>query len=358
MQFNYARILAMGLVTMGGLLAADSASADPPTRETLNALSAEEKTSLFQKKVRFDALPPAEQARLRELSTAIANSQHSDQLRTTLDRYHEWLKTLTTKQRADLLELSADERIERIKQLMQEQERARLRELGGQKLPEADIDAIFNWLDTFIQEHEHQFLKRLPEDYRRKLQEQEEVSRRRSLMRGLLRFPRNDAPLPTSEYLDELRSKLTPATRSALESAKTPEEKQQLARQWMFAAMYSKVFPPASAEDLRKIYDELSPDQRERLDRKSPEDMKRELTWRYHSKQWPGREGGWRGPGGPGFGPGFGSGGFRPGGPGNGSGQGLGGPDRKGPDRRTSEREDPEPRNPSAPRPPAPRQPE
>jgi hypothetical protein len=312
------------------LLAATSVFADPPTRESLDALSAEEKKALLEKKVRFDALPADEQKRLRELNTSITSSANSQQLHSTLDRYHEWLKSLTTKQRADLLELPAEKRIERIKELMQEQERSRLRDLGGKQLPELDIDAIFNWLDEFMKQHEEKYLERLPQEYRNKLLDQEEVSRRRSLMRGIImRGPRNDFPMPMREDFDRLLPTLSAATRAALESAKTPEEKQQLARQWIFSAMISKVLPAASEEDLRKVFNELPPDQRERLERKSPEEVKRELTWRFHWKQWPSREGGregWRGPG-SGFGPGF-----RPSGPGGGgppgSGPVPGGPSR------------------------------
>lgn len=333
---QFAPLLVALLVSFSSSLVARSLWADPPTRETLSALSPDEKTALFQKKVRFDALPPAEQERLRELNTAITNSDKSEQLHATLDRYHEWLKTLTTKQRADLLELPADKRVERIKELMQEQERARLRELGGQKLPEADIDAIFKWLDAFLQEHEDEYMQRFSDAHRDRLKDLDAATRRRDIMKSIVfRGPRNEGPMPTGEYLDKLKSQLTPATRAALDSARTPEEKLQLSRQWAFAAMYSKAFAKASEEDLRKIYDELPEDHRERLDRKSPEDMKRELTWRYHMKQWPGREG-WRGPG-------FGfPGGFRPGsgGPGSdGPGRGQGGPGGKGPERRGPEGE-------------------
>lgn len=333
MPSNHARFLIpVTLVVLNGWFTAAIAVADPPTRETLEALSPDEKTALFQKKVRFDALPPAEQTRLRELNTAITKSAHSEQLHTTLDRYHEWLKTLTTKQRADLLELPADKRIERIKEIMQEQERARLRELGGQKLPEADIEAIFNWIDAFVQEHEEEYLQRFSESHRERVKDLDAAARRRDIMRSIVfsRGPRSDWPLPTGDYLDQMKPKLSPATRAALDSAKTPEEKLQLARRWAFDAMWSRAFTKASEEDLRKIYDELPAEHRERLDRKSPEDMKRELTWHYRMKQWPGREG-WRGPG---FGypggfrpPGPGPGGPGPGVPGSGPGKGL---DRRG----------------------------
>lgn len=345
MQSKFPRLTAM--ILSGCCLAvalAPAAQADPPTRESLESLSAEAKKALLEKKERFDELKPPEQQRLRDLNAAIVSTGHGAQLHTTLDRYHEWLKTLTTKQRADLLELPAEKRIDRIRELMEEQERDRLRALGGKQLPEKDIDAIFNWLDMFMSEHEDQYLERLPEDYRKRLLGQEEVSRRRSLMRGIImRGPRNDYPMPMREDFDRLLPTLTEATRAALESAKTPEEKQQVARQWIFTAMISKVLPPASEEDLKKVFNELSPEHRERLERKSPEEIKRELTSRFHWKQWPGREGGWRGPG-SGFGPGFrpkGEGGPGPSGPRPGD-PGLGGPgpgpgNEKGPGNRSGQ---------------------
>lgn len=322
-------LIAMLMVAsnFGGL----PATADPPTRASIESKSPEEKAALLQKKERFEALPPEEQDRLRALNTAISSSEQGPALLSTLDRYHEWLKTLTAKQRADLLELPADKRIDRIKELMQAQERARLRDLGGKQLPEEDVDAIFSWLEEFMKTHEDQYLQRLKEDDRKKLKELDEVSRRRSLMRGIImRGPQNYSPMPMKEDFVRLLPKLSVATRAALESAKTPEEQQQVARQWIFNAMISKVLPPASEEDLQKIFKEdLSSEQRERLERKSPEEIKRELTWRYHWKQWPGRES-WRGPGGPGFGPGRPGGGPGSGGPGPG---GQGGPGSGGPGR-------------------------
>lgn len=320
----------LGCFLIGG---ARLAAAEPPTRESVANMSAEEKAAILQKKERFDLLSEEKQNHLRELNKAITASPQGPALLVTLDRYEEWLKTLTAKQRSDLLELKPAERIDRIKVLMQEQERSRLRELGGKQLPVEDLDAIFNWLEEYMKKHEDKYLEGVREEYRKKLLEQDEVSRRRSLMRGIImRGPKSDSPMPMKEDFVRLLPKLTPATRAALESAKTPEEQQQVARQWIFSAMITKVLPPPSEEDLQKIFKELRTEDRERLERKSPEDIKRELTWRYH---WKGREA-WRGPSGPGFGPGFGPG--RPGGassgertgPGGQNGPGIGGPGRSG----------------------------
>jgi hypothetical protein len=339
MQFKLSRLFLSALLIGGGSFGADFAAADPPTREDIANLPPEAKATLLKNKEKFEALSAEEQKRLRELNMAITSSPQGPALLTTLDRYEVWLTSLTSKQRSDLLELPPEKRIDRIKELMQEQERSRLRELGGKQLPLEDVDAIFNWLEEYMKTHEDKYLERVPgEDYRKKLREMDEVSRRRSLMRGIImRGPRSDSPMPMKEDFVRLLPTLTPATRAALESAKTPEEQQQVARQWIFSAMISKVLPPPSEEDLQKIFKDLKADERERLERKSPEDIKRELTWRYH---WKGREG-WRGPGGPGFGPG------RPGGsgsvgagPGGQGGPGGGGPGRGG-DRPPFKRPDP-----------------
>jgi hypothetical protein len=302
---------------------------DPPTRETIANLSPEEKNAILKKKDRFDALPPAEQERLRALSNEIAASPHSDQLHATLDRYHEWLKTLTTKQRTDLLGLPTEERVERIKTLMQEQEKARLREWSEKQLPEADLDAIFTFLEEFMKQHEEEFLKRVRKDYADRLREQDGVARRRSIMRSIvMRGPGGDFPMPAREDVERLLARLSPATLKVFESFKTPEEKQQLARRWIFSAMVSRVFPAPSEEDLQKVFDSLSDGERVKLERKSPEEVKRELTQHYHWRNSPGRGG----PGGS-AGP-FGS---RQGGLGNGPGSGgpgqgpPGGGERRGP---------------------------
>jgi hypothetical protein len=317
-------------------------AADPPTRESIAKLSPEEKNALLKKKERFDALPPAEQDRLRTISAAISSASNSDQLHATLDRYHEWLKTLSSKQLAQLLDLPMEERIKQIKELMEQQEKDRLRALARNELPEPDIEAIFTWLEEFMKEHEEDYLKRVHKDYADKLRQQDEVSRRRSLMRSILsRGPRNDYPLPMNEDLDRLLRKLSQPTRDAVQSFKTPEEKQELARRWIFQAMVSKVLPPASEEDLQKILESMSESDRAKLEAKTSEEMKRELTQRFHWQNWPGREG-YRGGGGPGFsgGPfGFRPGGSPPGSPGtsqngpgpgpNGSGRGPGAPPPK-----------------------------
>ncbi|WP_425613839.1 hypothetical protein NA78x_003683 [Anatilimnocola sp. NA78] len=331
-------VLGCLLVASCATLGSNPAQAEPRTRDDLLNLSPEEKNSLLQKKERFEAMSAEEQERLRKLNAEIVTANNSQQLLTTLDRYHEWLKTLTTKQRADLLELSGDEQIERIKELKRQQEHSRLRDLGGRQLPEGDIDAIFTWLEEFMKQHEDQYLEKLPKEFADRLRSQDEAARRRSLMRGIImRGPRSDFPMPIREDLERLLPALSKVTRDSFESFKTPEEKQQLARQWIFNAMASKVLPQVSDDDLRKIFKELPPDQQERLERKTPEEMKRELTWRFHWQQWPGREG-WRGGPGGGFRPGGGPGG--PGGPGSGGpggpgsvGSGGPGSDKGGPER-------------------------
>lgn len=303
--------------------------AEPVTRATIDALSPEEKAALQQRKNRFESLPDAEQERLRGLNAAITSAPNGDQLLATLDRYHEWLKTLSTKQRTDLLELPTDERIKRIKEIIKDQDRDRLRKMAEKPLPEADIDAIFSWLDEFMKRNEEDYLKKTHKDYAEKLRKMDEVSRRQSLMRSIImRGPRNDYPLPMRDDFERLVPTLSQPTRAALESAKTAEEKQQVARQWIFHAMVSRVLPQVSDEDLHKILTSMPREQRERLERKTPEEVKRELTWMHHWQNWPGREG-YRG--GPGF---FGGPGFRP-------GSGPGGPGSSGPDRGGTERRGP-----------------
>lgn len=313
-------------------------------RDRIAQMSPEEKEALRAKFETFTRLEPAEQQRLRQVHAAIASDPAAARLQGVLDRYHEWQKTITSAQRAELLQMPAEERIQRIGELLQEQAKQRVRELAGRPLPEQDLEAIYHWLGRFLKRFESEIKERMPPEVRERLEQTaDETAWRQQILRILVfrgggrgEFP---FPRPTQEEFQEILAKLSPESRQVLESAKTPEDRETIARQWVFMTMRTKAFPAVPEEELRKLYQELPSSERERLEGLDPAELKRQLTMRYYYRGFA------RGPGGPGFGPGgpfFGP--FREGGrgpgpgapPGNGPGDPPGdGPPRDGPfDRR------------------------
>ena len=81
-------------------------------------MTAAEKNQLQIKRERFLSLAPEiEQAKIRELHQQIQSHPESEKLLATMNRYNEWLMTLTVYQRAELLKLPKKERIAHIKSL-------------------------------------------------------------------------------------------------------------------------------------------------------------------------------------------------------------------------------------------------
>ena len=146
------------LVASAPAVAAEESEAS--RRERLEKMSAEEKEMLAEKKERFDSLPKDEQQHLRDLHQSVAASSEVDDLTGVMTRYHAWLKNLPAEVRRDVLALPADKRVEKIKSVLREQESQRFRQLAGQ-LPQADIDAIFAWLESFIELNQERLLERV-----------------------------------------------------------------------------------------------------------------------------------------------------------------------------------------------------
>lgn len=296
--WRFAVVLATVTLLAGPARAADSYAEQ---RARLEAMSAEEKEQLQRKKERFEALSESEQMRLRELHASVASDPDSDELLAVMSSYHAWLKTLSSAVRAELLSLPPEKRIERIKELKQEQERQRFREFAN-NLPERDMNVVYSWIEEFIGRHEAEFLERTPSEFRHRLEQQSESDRRKSLVAGLIwRRWDDDSPKPSEKDVSELLPRLSEETRKEVARAATKEEKLLVVRALVRAAVLSKVFPPISDEQRQQVFAKLSSVERERLEQMAPEMMRRELTRRYHAEQFRERDG-WRGWGPPGSG--------------------------------------------------------
>ena len=89
-----------GRLTAGPHAAAESAGT--AHAQKLEQMSDAEKTALLQKKRRFDELSSAEQTRLRQIHDELAQDPHQTELQRVLERYHDWLRTLTPPERAEV----------------------------------------------------------------------------------------------------------------------------------------------------------------------------------------------------------------------------------------------------------------
>ena len=257
------------------------------TQVRLESLSPEQREELLRKKERFDALKDEEKERLRKLHQDITSAPDADRLQRVMSRYTQWLSSLTSAQRSELLTLPANKRIGKIKELLKQQENQRFQLYVG-NLPTEDRDAIYEWLEAFIKRHESVIIDRLPPDVSARLRDApDDEARRRMLVGGLRwRSEGSSLPYPTAEEFEKLVQTLSAETQKQFAQAMTAEEKQSRARDLIRAAIVSRSFPSVSEEDLRKFAAGLKAEDRDRLEQLDAEQAKRELRRMYFSERF------------------------------------------------------------------------
>jgi hypothetical protein len=318
------RIAVLTVPFIGPLAHSRSIAADDYTANAarLQQMSAEEKEELSRKRLRFEELSPAEQERLRKLYGSIKADANADELLGTVTRYNRWLATLESAERSTLLDIKdPEQRIARMKELMQQQEERRFKQYFA-NLPSEDRATIYKWLADFVVKRADDIVKRLPLPVRQRLDEAgDDEDRRRELLFGTWQRFRRDfnLPGPGPDDYAALFERFTPETQKTIESAaanaltaepedqRTPERQKILERQRMEdivrTAIYSRFFRQISQEELLRFYNAMKTDdpRRRLLEGKEGEELRRELQRLYNYEQMGGRGG--PGPGGRGFGP-------------------------------------------------------
>jgi hypothetical protein len=277
------------------------------------------KRELWELQQRFYRLDAEERQRLKDLHTSIAAEPNSERLREVMTRYTEWLKTLSAGERADLLSLPAEQRIDQIRTLMNRQATSHMRFLVNEKLSDEDLTAITQWMKEIVKRREAEILQNMPMLYRGMIGTQNPEKRVEILIRLLQRFgPRPEMLRPTQEDIERLKTQLSPAARTRLEEAQQEGRLAELAESWMRAAIFGRrLGPPVDKAELERFYrEDLDPKEREYLESMPRERMQTRLILMYYAHR-EGRDFGQRpgGPGPPGPGPPGMGGGFRGRGP-------------------------------------------
>ena len=276
--------------------AAAAADNDPAVRrERVQNLPLSEQQQLLRNQQRFAELSADEQQQLRALHEELTSDPNSARLRGVLERYHEWLKTLSAEQRAELNDLTPDERIARIERLMSrqrdERERGRRRYFGNQPpLAREDARQVFHWFGDLVWRKRAELLKEIPAERREQVERLDEPLQRRSLMWTAMQRWRGE-PLPAApEQLAELTQKLSPPAQARFAEAETPEQQGRLVRDWLAQSMMMRMGPfgsrrsmaAASSEELERFFQRhLSEDERSRLMNLPRDEMREELRHLY-----------------------------------------------------------------------------
>jgi hypothetical protein len=264
--------------------------------DRLKSMDAAEKEKLLRQKDRFDQLSPEEQQRLRDFHESLTLAPDGEQLFGVLHRYCEWLKTLTSAERAELTSLAPDSRVARIRELMKEQEKQRVRRLANLSYEEGQT--VLAWLDQLIEPREAELMAAISVPAQEYLRRKDDPrDRRRILMGTLFREGKGDtlreAIQPTRTQLDNLLTGLTDQTRLAFQKLNDQEQQEDLLRKWVWGVVVSPFYIPINEAELHKVYANLPQETQTQLERLPREEMQQELRRMYFLSRFGRPDGKW-----------------------------------------------------------------
>jgi len=283
--------------------AAEPADSLAQRRAKIEAMSPVEKQELRRMQERFVSLPAAEQQSIRRIAAQLAADPEGQKLRQVLVRYHEWLKTLSAGQRAELVELPWLERVARIKHFKAHQAEQRSSgSIDADPLSPADLRHVLHWLEDYALQNKDLLTKDLPAQRRKHLEELDRPKQRRSLLWLAWQHWQSgapgDLPPPDTASMQRLAGTMSAGPREQLEQAPTPKQYQELVKSWVRQAVRHRVetlgpghkLNAAAQDEMQRFFQQdLSPRQREQLLKLPREQMQRELRRLYlqHSNQRP-----------------------------------------------------------------------
>ncbi|MEX0978403.1 MAG: hypothetical protein WDZ48_06110 [Pirellulales bacterium] len=294
MRRHIGRLWPVLLVTA---LAASGASPSPTSEELAERrtrivrMEPNAQQELLRKFERFSALPAEEQRRLSALQAAISADPNSERLHQVLERYHEWLKTITPSQRATLAELPAEKRVEEI-------ERIRRRQRDDQNLDllsRQDMREIMRWIDELVKKHRQELVAGIPEKFRSWYDKETDPRRKQMAliyrMFGRSRGDQHESRV-TQDDIDRLAKKLSEPARAEIGKAGTLEEQRKVVSGWIFATLRRndswqggrRANPVVGEELLEFLQNEVAPARREQLLKMPREEMLRELRKMYFER--------------------------------------------------------------------------
>ena len=266
-------------------------------RERIDKMTAVEKEALQRKETRFRSLSPEEQQRLRSMHSEVTQAPDGAELQQIMVRYYAWLRTLPPGQRKDILSLPPDERLTRIKKILEIQSIERFKRLARTKLEDRDVPVIKAWIDDFMERHKDELIAALPEQQRMQIED----NRRPGHPGGGWKFfamgvlLQGDgkvslSPLAIPEEIADLKKKLSPSARDLLENETDPDRQTLMIHSWVQAAQFSdfvrRYMKPVNNDELmRFLQEEASDVEREELEGLTAEQARREAERMYYAHE-------------------------------------------------------------------------
>lgn len=277
--------IAAAVVIAGSLLLPVALRADESPEERaarLERMSPSKKEELARKKARFDKLSPEEQARLKKLCNQIKSRPDADELESVMSRYHEWLKTLSSNELAELRDLPEEERLDYIKRVKKQQQQKEFLQIAREASPE-DLETVFEWLKDFVYGRREQLLRSLHGDFGRRVASMDEKDRQTLVLIHIVVNQPPHSPLrPGKDDVEELIPRLSPPLQRVFNESPDVFTRIQMVSIWSWGALWSKSFPEVTGDKLASYFGKLPARERDRLEKLPAKDRELELKKLYY----------------------------------------------------------------------------
>lgn len=243
-------------------------------RRYVENLALEDRQQLLKVDNRFLAMEPDDQRLLRQLQSELHRDADAKHLREIMHRYYEWVRTLPSSTRADLLEMKPEDRAAAVAKRMQYESR----------FSREDVETLSKWFQNRMREASKLFADRLSPADRKRLENPKlpETERARLLFQAWRHSPRPPEML-TEDDLRTLRSQLSPNARAYLESLPVDAQQRELMMAlWQRHRPGDRGGPKTDDQRLMNFFERLSDQDRDRLMGMTPDAMHRELQRMYN----------------------------------------------------------------------------
>ena len=271
-----------------------TAGAAPPNSfARLEAMDAGQRNSLRRKREKFEKMTPKQQDELRQFHQQFSSHEKSKELRETLSDYFDWLGTLSSRERAELADMPVDDRLSEVARTLITRAGQEFGRSGITQLPPADARVVFDWHEAVLKRNAKN-IRRMYKDLVRKRYREKGLKildkplaklakhPLNQLIGVLIRFDRDSVKQMLYSEFDQLTPKLSQDARDILDSKPT-NGKQELLLSWTEAANQTR--SKVTIVQLQKIFEQLSTEQRDKLDEMSFENWEQTLTRLYRQNQ-------------------------------------------------------------------------
>jgi hypothetical protein len=300
-------------------------------RTWIEALPSLNKTEL-RRNFEWFAAHPAEQQDLRQFDKELRADKQVDELRKTMQRYHDWLITLAPIDRAELAEKSFDNRVAAIKQRQQEQGTRAFSMFagGGSNRRQDSAFTAMRLAQQHILAHEKDILTQLTEAEKAELEERKQKDdrdegRRRqypSLLAWYAWRPNSPVTVPriTDDELKSFVKTLTPEQAERIKSLEDAPDRMSELRKLVHASIVNRFSGgwgrgpggPIPEDMLAGMLRQMTPEQRKQIEGLTGQERDRKVWEIFNQNRRPQDRGPGMGPMRPGE---EGPGGRRKGGP-------------------------------------------